>query len=126
MKRFKLYLLCYTASNIAVETLTLLYEPICIPYLMIFYSRGLLGPINITVSKILNCGILVSGLSLMTFFLIMTIERYSAMAMVGVMIIPKWYTKPKSWIHFCISSLLFGSISVFVIKVYNDQKLLSK
>lgn len=130
MNKFKFYLLCYTVSNAAIELIILLYKPICIPRFMLIYPRGSLSPMNVTTSKILLFGIFVSGFSTLTFFLIMLIERYSAMTTIGLATvfkrfenvnIFKLFKSMNIYIFVCYLSLINISIICFLIIFLSDS-----
>ncbi|KAE9552279.1 hypothetical protein FO519_004525 [Halicephalobus sp. NKZ332] len=115
MKKFKIYLFCYTVVNITVELSALLYMPIGIPYFMIIYPRGFLSPMSIMTSKILFYGLLVSGYILMMLLLLRVLDRYSIMIDLELITTPYFLASPNFYIYCCYFSFISGPITLFFI-----------
>ena len=99
MKKFRLYLLAYVYCNFIMEVDILLYKPIYIPKLILSYPRGLLSPMNDLVSRILIGILFIIGFIILAVFIMMLIERYSAMSIHGSLSIRNFHKHPTFYTY---------------------------
>ena len=127
MKKFKFYLLWYTASTASAEIFILLYKPIYFSSFAIIYPRGLLSPMDATTSKLFLLGILVSGFGIMVFLLIMLIERYFAMSIASSSNRFSWLKNPNFYIYcwylLFIVACIIAVFFVFIFDSFYDPKI---